>query len=223
MHSLGEVNTLPPLAGEGGDGGRGGASRRRGGKISPGQLRVGGNVGDLEDGMKVAALERQLRRPLAAAFNRAAGITTWAATELSTQNRMVYGQEEPTMSHTLRKAMGFALSGLLLMAPIGMAAGTATEKSPATPSPQMQQPTTNTPSVQTADRIAATVEGVDQSKGMLKLRSAEGDRMEFKVPKSLLAGLHEGDRVQVAIQKAPGTPERSPLGSTERPRPEQPK
>jgi hypothetical protein len=149
---------------------------------------------------------------------------TWQRDEqLSVQNRMVYGQEEPTMSHVLRKTMGFALAGLLLMAPLGMAAGTATEKPPGTPSTQMQQPTTNMPSVQTGDRIAATVEGVDQSKGMLKLRSAEGDHMEFKVPKSLLASLHAGDRVQVAIQKAPGTPERSPLGSTERPRPEQPK
>lgn len=127
------------------------------------------------------------------------------------------------MSHTLRKTMGFALSGLLLMAPVGMAAGTATEKTPGTPSTQMQQPTTNVPTVQAGDRIAATVEGVDQSKGMLKLRSAEGDRMEFKVPKGLLASLREGDRVQVAIQKAPATPERSPSSGTERPRPEQPR
>jgi hypothetical protein len=136
---------------------------------------------------------------------------------------MVYGQEEATMSHMLRKTMGFALSGLLLMAPIGMAAGTATEKPPGTPNPQVQQPTTNVPSVQTGDRITATVEGVDQSKSLLKLRSAEGDHMELKVPKNLLASLHEGDRVQVAIQKAPGTPERSPSSSTERPRSEQPK
>ena len=112
------------------------------------------------------------------------------------------------MSHTLRKTMGFALSGLLLMAPIGMAAGTAIEKTPGTPSTQMQQPTTNMPTVQTGDRVAA---------------SAEGDHMELKVPKGLLASLHAGDRVQVAIQKVPSTPERSPLSGTEQPRPEQPK
>jgi hypothetical protein len=153
---------------------------------------------------------------------------TWRGDEESSvKNCMVYGQEEPTMSHTLRKTMGLALSGLLLMAPMGMAAGTAAgpapEKTPATPSTQMRQPTTNMPTVQAGDHIVATVEGVDQSKSMLKLRSTDGDRMELKVPKNLLASLHEGDRVQVAIQKAPATPERSPSSGTERPRPEQPK
>jgi hypothetical protein len=149
---------------------------------------------------------------------------TWRGDEESSvKNRMVYEQEEPTMSHTLRKTMGLALSGLLLMAPMGMAAGPATEKTPVPPSTQMQQPTTTMPTVQAGDRIVATVEGIDQSKSMLKLRSADGDRMELKVPKNLLASLHEGDRVQVAIQKAPATPERSPSSGTERPRPEQPK
>jgi hypothetical protein len=47
--------------------------------------------------------------------------------------------------------------------------------------------------------------------------------MELKVPKGMLASLHEGDRVQIAIQKAPGAPERSSTSGTERPRPEQPK
>ena len=142
---------------------------------------------------------------------------------LSVKNRVVNAQEEPPMSHTLRKTMGFALAGLLLMAPVGMAAGAATEKTPGAPSTQMQQPTTNIPSAQPGDRIMATVEGVDQAKGLLKLRGADGDRMEFKVPKNLLASLHEGDRVQVAIQKAPGTPERTPSSGAERLRPEQPK
>jgi len=127
------------------------------------------------------------------------------------------------MSFTLRKTMGFALAGLLLIAPVGMAAGAATEKAPGTPSTQVQQPTMNMPSTQVGDRIAATVEGIDQSKGLLKLRGTDGDRMEFKAPKNLLASLHEGDRVQVSIQKAPGTPERSPSSGTERLRPEQPK
>ena len=127
------------------------------------------------------------------------------------------------MSPTLKKTMGFALAGLLLMAPVGMAAGAGTEKTPGAPSTQVQQPTTNMPSGQAGDRIILTVEDVDQSKGLLKLRGTDGGRMELKAPKNLLASLHEGDRVQVSIQKAPGTPERSPSSGTERPRPEQPK
>jgi hypothetical protein len=136
---------------------------------------------------------------------------------------MVYGQEESPMSPTLRKTMGFALAGLLCMAPLGMAAGTATEKIPGASSAQVQPPSTTLPSVPAGDRITATVEGVDQSKGTLKLRAANGDRMEFKAPKGMLASLHQGDQVQIAIQKAPGTPERSPTSGTERPRPEPPK
>ena len=127
------------------------------------------------------------------------------------------------MSLTLRTTMGLALAGLLCMAPLGMAAGTATEKSPGPSSAQVQPPSTNVPSVQAGDRIMATVEGVDQSKGTLKLRAVDGDRLEFKAPKGMLASLHQGDQVQIAIQKAPGTPERSPTSGTERPRPEQPK
>jgi hypothetical protein len=136
---------------------------------------------------------------------------------------MVYGQEESPMSPPLRKTMGFALAGLLCMAPLGMAAGTATEKTPGASSTQVQPPSTTLPSVPAGDRITATVEGVDQSKGTLKLRAADGDRMEFKAPKGMLASLHQGDQVQIAIQKAPGTPERSPTSGTERPRPEPPK
>jgi hypothetical protein len=65
--------------------------------------------------------------------------------------------------------------------------------------------------------MTATVEGVDQRKSTLKLRAADGDRLEFKVPKGLLASLQEGDRVQLGIQKVPGTPERSPTSGTARP------
>jgi hypothetical protein len=137
--------------------------------------------------------------------------------------RMVYGQEESPMSPTLRTTMGLALAGLLCMAPLGMAAGTAAEKTPGASSAQVQPPSTTLPSVPAGDRITATVESVDQSKGTLKLRAADGDRLEFKAPKGMLASLHQGDRVQVVIQKAPGTPERSPTSGTERPRPEQPK
>ena len=127
------------------------------------------------------------------------------------------------MSPTLRTTMGLALAGLLFLAPLGMAAGTATEKSPGPSSAQVQPPSTTLPSVPAGDRIMATVEGVDQSKGTLKLRAADGNRLEFKAPKGMLASLHEGDRVQIAVQKAPGTPERSPTSGTERLRPEPPK
>ena len=127
------------------------------------------------------------------------------------------------MLPTMRKAMGFALAGLLCMAPISMAAGTAAEKSLGPSSAQVQPPSANVPSVQAGDRIMATVEGVDQSKGTLKLRAADGDRLEFRAPKGLLASLHAGDRVQIAVQKAAGTPERGPTSGTERLRPEQPK
>ena len=127
------------------------------------------------------------------------------------------------MSLMLRTTMGLALAGLLCMAPLGMAAGPATEKSPGPASAQVQPPSTSVPSVPAGDRIMATVEGVDQSKGTLKLRAVDGDRLEFKAPKGILASLHEGDRVQIAVQKVPGTPERSPTSGTERLRPEQPK
>jgi hypothetical protein len=136
---------------------------------------------------------------------------------------MVDGEEKSPMLPTLRTTMGLALAGLLCMAPMGMAAGTATEKTPGTPSAQVQPPTTTLPSVPAGGRIMATVEGIDQSKGTLKLHAADGDRLEFKATKGMLASLHEGDRVQVVIQKAPGTPERSPTSGTERLRPEQPK
>jgi hypothetical protein len=119
--------------------------------------------------------------------------------------------------------MGVALVGLLCLAPLGMAAGPAAEKPSGASSAQVQPPRTTLPSVQGGDRLTATVEGVDQSKGTLKLRAADGDRLEFKVPKDLLASLHEGDRVQIGIQKVPGTPERSPTSGTARPQPEQPK
>ena len=127
------------------------------------------------------------------------------------------------MSLTLRTTMGLALAGLLCMAPLSMAAGTAAEKTPGASSAQVQPPSATLPSVPAGDRIMATVEGVDQSKGTLKLRAADGDRMEFKAPKGMLASLHAGDRVQITIQKAPGTPERSPTSGTERMQPAQPK
>jgi hypothetical protein len=156
-------------------------------------------------------------------FRASTGMSLRGHVSFGVKNRMVYEEEKSPMSPRLRNTMGLALVGLLCLAPLGMAAGTAAEKTPGASSAQVQPPSATLPSVQGADRMTATVEGVDQSKGTLKLRAADGDRMEFKVPKGLLASLHEGDRVQIAIQKAPGTPERNPTGGTERPRPEQPK
>jgi hypothetical protein len=40
------------------------------------------------------------------------------------------------------------------------------------------------------------------------------------VPKSLLAGLHEGGRVQIGVRKVLGAPERNPTSGTARPQPE---
>jgi hypothetical protein len=57
------------------------------------------------------------------------------------------------MLPTLRTTMGLALAGLLCMAPMGMAAGTAIEKTPGTPSAQVQPPTMTLPSVPAGDRI----------------------------------------------------------------------
>jgi Cu/Ag efflux protein CusF len=134
------------------------------------------------------------------------------------------------MPHTLTKTMGLALAGFLLMAPVGMAAGTSSEKSTGPGSPhtgtQMQQSTPSMPSGQADQRVSATVEDIDQAKGALTLRMEQGDRVELKLPKQALSGLKEGDRVQVAILKesgasgsqgTPSTPGRSPSGSSERP------
>lgn len=134
------------------------------------------------------------------------------------------------MPHTITKTMGLALTGLLLMAPVGMAAGTSSEKSTGPGSPhtgtQMQQSTPSMPRGQADQRVSATVEDIDQAKGSLTLRMEQGDRVELKLPKQAIAGLQEGDRVQVAILKesgasglpgTPSTPGRSPSGSSERP------
>ena len=134
------------------------------------------------------------------------------------------------MPHTLKKTMGFALAGLLLMAPVGMAAGTSSEKAtgPGTPhtSTQMRQSNPSMPEGYANQRVSATVEDIDQSEGSLTLRLEEGDRVELKLPKQMLSNLQEGDRVHVAIMKdsaasgsqaIPGTLGRTPSGSSERP------
>jgi hypothetical protein len=105
------------------------------------------------------------------------------------------------MAHTVKKTMGLALAGLLLMAPVGIAAGTSTEKSPGPRSAQMQQPTPSMPRGPVDQRASGTVEEVDQRTGLLTLRLDEGNRIQLKLPKQALSNLNEGDRVHVAIMK----------------------
>jgi hypothetical protein len=134
------------------------------------------------------------------------------------------------MPHTLKKTMGFALAGLLLMAPVGMAGGTSSETATGSGTPytgtQMRQSNPSTLEGHADHRVSAMVEDIDQSKGALTLRLEQGDRVEMKLPKQMLSNLHEGDRVHVAIMKestasgsqaTPGTLGRSPSGSSERP------
>lgn len=121
------------------------------------------------------------------------------------------------MAPMLRKTMGFALTGLLMMAPISMAAGTAggTAGSPSSPSTgstagqpgmQMQQPGTATMGQHSGNRFHATVEDIDQNDSTIELRfDGSSDNIELKVPnKEMLGGLKKGDRVQVSIEKASG-------------------
>jgi hypothetical protein len=135
------------------------------------------------------------------------------------------------MPHMLRKTMGLALTGLLMMAPISWAAGstggqaspgagtTPGQPSPGTGSttgqPGMQMPRTGTGTMgQHAEgRLQATVENINQSDGTLELRLDAGDRVQFKVPqgnREILSGLSKGDRVHVAIERASGMQGGSP-------------
>lgn len=62
----------------------------------------------------------------------------------------------------------------------------------------------STPSVPSGpgDRsLSATVQTIRDDKGLLHLRTAEGESVEFQVPKALAADLQTGDRVEVSIRK----------------------
>ncbi|HXH12921.1 MAG TPA: hypothetical protein VNP04_24515 [Alphaproteobacteria bacterium] len=135
------------------------------------------------------------------------------------------------MPQTLRKTMGLALAGFLMMAPLGWAAG-GTSGSPSgqtspgagttTGQPSMQMPRTGagTMGQQAEDRLQATVESIDQSEGTLELRLDAGERVQFKVPqdkRQMLSGLNKGDRVQVAIEKASGMQGRTPGSASPQP------
>lgn len=126
------------------------------------------------------------------------------------------------MAPTLRKTMGLALAGFLMMAPVSMAAGssgtTGSTSSPGAgsspgpgtttrPGTQMQQPGVGTQGTmgqqQGNNRFHATVEDIDQDDRTVELKlEGSSDKVEFKVPnKEILSGLKKGDRVQVSIDK----------------------
>jgi Cu/Ag efflux protein CusF len=120
------------------------------------------------------------------------------------------------MAPRFRTAMGLALAGFLMVAPISMAAGTPGGSAGSTSSPgagsttgqsgtQMQQPGTGSMGQHAGKSFQATVEDIDQDARTVELRPEGGDTVELKVPnKEILSGLKKGDRVQVSIQQSAG-------------------
>jgi hypothetical protein len=129
------------------------------------------------------------------------------------------------MKHKLSQAMGLALAGLLAMAPIGLAAGTAgttgerpgsstsTTTTPGTT--QMQRSGTSMQGEQ-ADSIHATVQRVDARKHTVELKATGGERIKLPAPSQMLSELKPGDMVEVTIHKTSGARER---GTTATPQP----
>jgi Cu/Ag efflux protein CusF len=128
------------------------------------------------------------------------------------------------MAPMLRKTLGLAAAGLLMLAPVSMAAGTAEGSTGSTTSPgagttqpgvHTQQPGQGTMSQQSGHRFHATVENIDQDDRTVQLRpEGSGETIKLKVPeKEVLSGLKKGDRVQISLQKASGGME-SPSGSS---------
>ncbi|MGE3538379.1 MAG: hypothetical protein AB7N91_13235 [Candidatus Tectimicrobiota bacterium] len=76
------------------------------------------------------------------------------------------------MLHLLRRALGVALTGVLLAMTAGQAANTT---------------------------VSGTVHEVDMRKGQLTLRSAEGNLLELQAPVELMTHLQPGDRVEVRV------------------------
>jgi sporulation protein YlmC with PRC-barrel domain len=73
----------------------------------------------------------------------------------------------------------------------------------------------STPSGQGDMSLSATVQTIEEDKGLLRLRTAEGESVEFQVPQALAADLQTGDRVEVSIRKREGaTPTSSSKEST---------
>jgi len=61
--------------------------------------------------------------------------------------------------------------------------------------------TTRTVVMEPGTMITATVQNVDQSTKLIKLRTANNETVELQAPAGLLGQLHGGDRVEVAIRK----------------------
>lgn len=120
------------------------------------------------------------------------------------------------MSSMLRKTIGLAVASILMLAPLSFAAGPGgtTGAGQQTPGATGTQPGMQPGMAGMHSSFQATVQEIDREDGKLKLRSADGETMDLKVPQQVLTGLQQGDRVQVAIQKAgeraPGTPGTTP-------------
>jgi len=71
--------------------------------------------------------------------------------------------------------------------------------------------TPSTPIGQGDMSLSATVQTIREDKGLLRLRTAEGESVEFQVPQALAAELQTGDRVEVSIRKREGA---SPTSSS---------
>jgi len=53
-------------------------------------------------------------------------------------------------------------------------------------------------------RVAATVQNVDQSSKLLRIRTTNDEIIEFQAPAAMLSRLQDGDRVEVVIRKSEG-------------------
>jgi hypothetical protein len=122
------------------------------------------------------------------------------------------------MKHKLNHVMGFALAGLLAMAPVGLAAGdrpvgpSSARQTPGTT--QMQSPGMST---QAGDSIHATVQRVNPRKHTVELKASDGERVRLPAPSQMLSELKPGDTVELSIHKTSGMPERGSSGATARP------
>jgi len=66
---------------------------------------------------------------------------------------------------------------------------------------KMREATPGTPRMERGPAITATVQNVDQSAKLLKIRTAENEVVELQAPAGLLSQLQAGDRVEVVIHK----------------------
>jgi sporulation protein YlmC with PRC-barrel domain len=66
---------------------------------------------------------------------------------------------------------------------------------------KMRESTTGTPGMARGPMITATVQNIDQSAKLLKMRTADNDVIELQIPAELMSQLQAGDRVEVVIYK----------------------